>query len=108
MHCYSGNLKEKITGHLPNFLIIEKLTIKLDNQDEEKNSDEDKLVRDIEELNLKRKMENIKSQINQKYKFFHENIMKVIDKNAPLKKLTNEELKRSKKILDNKRHTLFV
>ena len=53
-------------------------------------------MRDIEELNLKQKIENIRGQINQKYTFFHENIMKVIDKNAPLKKLTKEELKRSK------------
>ena len=53
-------------------------------------------MRDIEELNLKQKIENIRGQIKQKYTFFHENIMKVIDKNAPLKKLTKEELKRSK------------
>ena len=33
MHCFSGNLKEKITDHLTNFLIIENLTVKLDNQD---------------------------------------------------------------------------
>ena len=32
-------------------------------------------------------------QINQKFTFFHENIMKVIDKNAPIKKLVTEELK---------------
>ena len=55
MHCYSGNLIEKITDHLPNFLVTEKLTVKLDNQDRPlkrdlKNFDEDKLVRDIEEL----------------------------------------------------------
>ena len=53
-------------------------------------------MRDIEELNLKQKIENIRCQINQKYAFFHENIMKVIDKNTPLKKLTKEELKKSK------------
>ena len=60
MHCYSGNLIEKITDHLTNFLIIEKLTVKLDNQDRPlkrdlKNFDENKLVRDIEKLNLKQK-----------------------------------------------------
>ena len=49
-------------------------------------------------LNLKQKIENISGQINQKYTFFHENIMKVIDKNATLKKLTKEELKRSKNL----------
>ena len=92
---------EKIADHLPNFLIIEKLTVKIDYRDRPlkrdfKNLDEDQLVRDIEELSLKQKIENIRGQINQKYTFFHENIMKVIDKNAPLKKLTKEELKRSK------------
>ena len=91
---------EKIADHLPNFLIIEKLTVKIDYRDRPlkrdfKNLDEDQLVRDIEELTLKQKIENIRGQINQKYTFFHENIMKVIDKNAPLKKLTKEELKRS-------------
>ena len=101
MHCYSGKLIEKVNDHLPNFLIIEKLTLELDNQDRPlkrdlKNFDEDKLVRDIEEINLEQKTENI-GQINQKYTFYHENIMKVIDKNAPLKKLTKEELKRSRK-----------
>ena len=102
IHCYSGNLIEKITDHLPNFLIIEKLTVKLGIQDRPqkrdlKNFDEDKLVRDNEELNLKQKIENFSSQINQNYKFSHENTMKVIDKNAPLKRLTKEELKISKK-----------
>ena len=90
---------EKITDHLPN--ILEKLTVKIDYRDRPlkrdfKNFDEGQLVRDIEELNLKQKIENIRGQINQKYTFFHENIMKVNDKNAPLKKLTKEELKRSK------------
>ena len=56
-------------------------------------------MRDIEKINLKQKIENIRGQTNQKYTFFHENIIKVIDKNAPLKKLTKEELKRSKKPL---------
>ena len=53
MHCYRGNLIEKITDHLLNFFIIEKLTVKRDNQDgplkkDLKKFDEGKLVRDIE------------------------------------------------------------
>ena len=88
MQCYSGNLIEKVTDHLPNFLIIAKLTVKLDNQDglpkrDLKNFDEDKPVRDFEQLSLKQKIENLKGQINQKYAFFHVYIIKVIDKNAP-------------------------
>ena len=91
MHCYSGKLIEKITDHLTNFLIIENLFVKLDTQHRPlkrdlRNFDDDKLVKDIKELNLEQKMENIRSQINQKYTFFLENIIKVIDKNAPLKK----------------------
>ena len=54
-------------------------------------------MRDIEELNLKQKTENIRRQISQKYTFFHEIIVTVSDRNATLKKLTKEELKRSKK-----------
>ena len=65
------------------------------------------LIRDTEELNLKHETENMKSQINQKYTLLHENIMKVTDRNVPLKKLNKKELKRPKKTLDNKRHTLF-
>ena len=53
-------------------------------------------MRYIDKLNLKQKIENFRGEIDQKYTFFHENIMKVIDKNAPLKKLTKEELKRYK------------
>ena len=65
------------------------------------------LIRDTEELNLKHETENMKSQINQKYTLLHENIMKATDRNVPLKKLNKKELKRSKKNLDNKRHTHF-
>lgn len=65
------------------------------------------LIRDTEELNLKHETENMKSQINQKYTLLHENIMKVTDRNVPLKKLNKKELKRPKKTLDNKRHTHF-
>ena len=48
MHCYSGNLIVKITDHLQNFLIIDKLTVKLYSQDRPlkrdlKKFDEDKL-----------------------------------------------------------------
>ena len=49
----------------------------------------------------------MRSQINQKYTLLHENIMKVTDRNVPLKKLNKEELKRSKKNLYNKMHTHF-
>ena len=58
----------------------------------------------LKNSNLKQKIENT-GQINQKYTFFHENIMKVIDKNIPLKKLT-KELKRSKKPWMQKTYSL--
>ena len=53
-------------------------------------------MRDIEELNLKQKIENTRSQINQKYTSFHENIMKVIDKNATLKISLKKNIKDQK------------
>lgn len=53
MHCYNGNLIEETTDYLPDFLIIEKVTVKRDNQGRSikrdlKNLYEDKLVRNIE------------------------------------------------------------
>ena len=40
---------------------------------------------------------NIRVQINEKYMLLHENVMKDIDKNASLKRLTKRELIGSKK-----------
>ena len=38
-----------------------------------------------------------KNDLNEKYDYFHGNIMQVVNKNIPLKKLPNKENKRKKK-----------
>ena len=62
------------------------------------------LLETLKNFNLKEEKKP-RGQINQKYTFLHDNIMKVINKNAPVKKLTREELKDAKN--DTKRHIHF-
>ena len=49
--------------------------------------DSKKLPKEIDDLNLGEKMKNY-TEINEKYDFFHKNIMEVINNNAPIKKQT--------------------
>ena len=86
--CHKGNLIEKINCHLH---LLKKLIEKLHNfsrllKRDAKNFDENKTC-------YREEIEKMSGQINQKFTFFHENIMKVIDKNAPIKKLVTEERK---------------
>ena len=79
-HCTSGNFFEKISDHLPNFLIIEKLSYHLEKNKKPyykrdyTNFDENNLIKYIGKLNL---TENIlkKNDVNKKYDAFHENLM---------------------------------
>ena len=101
MHCTSGNIIEKITDHLPNFLLIESLNTQLDSKVKTLKRDPQhfppkKLINDFLALNLGEKLERTKD-INQKYELFHKNLVEVIDQNAPLRPLTKEEAKRQKK-----------
>ena len=101
MHCNSGNLLDKISDHLPNFIIIEDLNLKMETKQKIckrsfENFDEKSFKNDIDKLNLKKKIESFKD-INTKYKSFHENIMPVINKYAPFKELSNREIKKLKK-----------
>ena len=98
MHCNSGNLLNKISDHLPNFIIVENLNLKMDNKQKIykrsfENFEEKNFRNDINKLKLKEKIESFNC-INNKYKSFHENIMQVINKHAPLKELSNREKKR--------------
>ena len=57
LHCTSGNFFEKIGDHLPNFLIIEKLSYHLKKKEKPykrhyTNFDEENLIKDIGKLNL--------------------------------------------------------
>lgn len=53
--------------------------------------DSKKLPKEIDDLNLGEKMKNY-TEINEKYDFFHKNIMEVINNNAPIKKQTKVEI----------------
>ena len=73
--CHKGNLIEKINCHLH---LLKKLIEKLHNYSrllkrDAKNFDENKTC-------YREEIEKMSGQINQKFTFFHENIMKVIDK----------------------------
>ena len=37
------------------------------------------------------------NDLNKKYDAFHENLMQVVNKNVPLKEMSNKEIKRKKK-----------
>ena len=98
MHCNSGNLLNKISDHLSNFIIVENLNLKMDNKQKIykrsfENFEEKNFKNDINKLKLKEKIESFNC-INSKYKSFHENIMQLINKHAPLKELSNREKKR--------------
>ena len=100
-HCTSGNIIEKITDHLPNFLLIEGLNTQLDCNVKTLKRDlqhftPKKLINDFLAPNLGGKWERTKD-INQKYELFHKNPVEVTDQNAPLKPLTKTKAKRQKK-----------
>ena len=60
------------------------------------NLDEDNLIKDIRKLNLTENILKI-NDLNKKYDSFHENLMQVVNKNVPLKEMSNKEIKKKKK-----------
>ena len=89
MHCTSGNIFEKISDHLPNFLITEKLSYHLKKKQKPykrdyTNFDEENLIKDIGKLNQTENILKI-NDLNKKYDAFHENLMKVVNKNVSSK-----------------------
>ena len=60
------------------------------------NLDEDNLIKDIGKLNLTENILKI-NDLNKKYDSFHENLMQVVNKNVPLKEMSNKEIKKKEK-----------
>ena len=60
------------------------------------NFEEENLIKDIEKLNMTENILKI-NDLNKKYVTFHDNVMQVVNKNAPFKQLSNREIKRKKK-----------
>ena len=100
LNCTSGNLLERISEHLPNFLIIEKIKIfkmpknKIKKRDYS-DFDKEKFIKDFQKSDLKDKISNM--SLNDKYDFLHESTMNTVNKNIPYKELSMNELKRKKK-----------
>ena len=101
MQCTSGNFLEKISDHLPNFLIIENLNYHIKNKGKPykrdyANFDEENLINDIKKQKLTENISKI-NDLNEKYNTFHDKVMEAVNKNIPLKELSNKEIKRNKK-----------
>ena len=86
LDCTSGNLLDRISEHLPNFLIIEKIkTFKMPKNKIKKrdysNFDKEKFIKYFQKSDLKDKISNM--SLNDKYGFLHESTMNTINKNIP-------------------------
>ena len=91
----AGNITEKISDHLPNFLIIqnlkeERLKRKIQIRDM-KNFKLETFSTDLENAELMDFSET--SNLNEMYNRFHQKLLNTINKNAPLKTLSNKEMK---------------
>ena len=99
LQCSSGNLIERISEHLPNFLITEQINItKMPKTKIRKidyiNFDSEILIKEFQNLNIENKTHMC---LNNKYVYIHEKTMKIINKNIPLKELSGNEIKKKKK-----------
>lgn len=97
----SGNLLEHITDHLPNFLILPKCIKDTHfNQAIFKRDytrfDQDVFNNQVKNLNLQSNLYNLHST-EDKYSYFHNNLLELINLHAPLKKVSKRQLKQSKK-----------
>ena len=89
------NIIDKISDHLPNFLIIqnlkgERLTQKIQIRNM-KNFELETFSADLEKVELMDFSET--SNLNQMYNRFHQKLLNTISKNAPKKTLLNKEMK---------------
>ena len=91
----SGNIIEKISDHMPNFVIIRDIF--------DKKKPQKLLIRDMKNFNKEqylKDLENIKNldiiqykSTNDMYNNFHTAFLQIIDKNAPYKTLAKSESK---------------
>ena len=100
-NCKSGNLYDKISDHLPNFIIIEDIYENITKEVKVvkrhmKNFDGTKFIEDLNSFNI---FENIinENNVNTKYDIFHDHFLKTLDKHAPFRKLSKKELRRKRK-----------
>ena len=92
----SGNIVHDITDYLPNFLIINKQPCFSNKQeiykrDYPKLNDHD-LIEDVQSINWHDVIQT-QENVNQFFNFFRSCISSIIDKHAPIRKLTKREMK---------------
>ena len=97
----SGNLIPHITDHLPNFIVLcdvynHEKPVKNVYMRNYSNFEPQKFIEDPKAINLTEKISQLKST-NDKYNFFHDKVIEVINAHAPLSKLSSKKQKQLKK-----------
>ena len=96
----SGNLISKISDHMPNFAILDLEIVKNRRDDvvkrNIKNLDEDKFLNDLKSTDFSFVINSV-STLEDKYSFFHNKFLSIVDKHAPLEKLSKRQQKRKLK-----------
>ena len=92
----SGNIVHDITDHFPNFLILNKLSFSFSKQEMHKRDysrlDESDLLRDVQSVNWHHIFQP-EDNFNNVFSSFHSHISSIIDKHAPVRKLSKTEIK---------------
>ena len=92
---YSGNLLDKLTDHLPNFVIIENMNKKPSKQKMKMRGAAhftlDKYLADLKDLDSVLLQEF--SNVNDIYNIYQDRLVEIIDKNLPFKVLSKKESK---------------
>jgi hypothetical protein len=96
----SGNILEKITDHMPNFLILSDIFgygVKQKQKTRDfKNFNELHYIEDLQNANFINNT-NPSESVNTNYKNFHDKFLKIIDTHAPYKTLSKKEIKQKQK-----------
>ena len=91
----TGNLIDKISDHMPNFIIMRNMVFHRKKLQKRtrcwKNFDENKYNEDINEIDLTPVILN-HSDANEIYTYFHNQYINVVNKHAPFVMLTNKQL----------------
>ena len=107
----TGNLTDKITDHMPNFIIMKNLSFEHKKVSRKarcfKKFDLESYLHDIDSIDLAPKLAQT-TDVNEVYKYYQEQIINVINKHAPFITLTNKQLEWKKKPWISKRLQILI
>ena len=96
-HTISCNITYELTDHLPNFIIINKLTTSPKNvviyKRDFSNFNESLLIQDIQETDCNYDNDASNCDVNSMFDEFHSKLSATIDKHAPLKQVGRRSIK---------------